>query len=96
MTFFTLACHAQITEVDNMEEVFQFFKDADSNTLAIFDVDMVLVQPKDPAFQMANMKRYSRICKRIMKEIPPDMQMISEKEFEARWQELALEAKQLN
>jgi hypothetical protein len=59
-----------------MEEVFNFFNDPDSKTLAIFDVDMVLVQPSDPAFQMANMKRFSAISKRIMKEVPADKQMI--------------------
>lgn len=37
---------------------------------------MVLVQPSDPAFQMANMKRFSTISKRIMKEIPADKQML--------------------
>lgn len=76
MTLFVFSCHAQITQVNDMEEVFHYFNDADSKTLAIFDVDMVLVQPKDPAFQMANMKRFSTISKRIMKEIPADKQMI--------------------
>lgn len=37
---------------------------------------MVLVQPSDPAFQMANMKRFSAISKRIMKEVPADKQML--------------------
>lgn len=59
-----------------MKEVFDAIKKADSKTLAIFDVDMVLVQPSDPAFQMANMKRYCTVSKRIMKEVPTDKQMI--------------------
>lgn len=70
------SCYAQITQVNNMEEVFNYFNEADSKTLAIFDVDMVLVQPSDPAFQMANMKRFSAISKRIMKEVPADKQMM--------------------
>lgn len=74
LSFFS--CHAQITQVNDMKEVFDAFKEADSKTLAVFDVDMVLVQPSDPAFQMANMKRYSAISKRIMKEVPVDKQMI--------------------
>ena len=80
MTLWVFSCHAHVmspfTQVKDMEEVFQYFKDADSKTLAIFDVDMVLIQPDDPAFQMANMKRFSTISKRIMKEVPPDKQMI--------------------
>lgn len=55
-----------------MKEVINYFNDIDSETLAIFDDDMVLVQPSDPAFQMANMKRFSAISKRIMKEVPAD------------------------
>jgi len=76
MTLSIFACHAQMTQVNDMKEVFDAFKEADSKTLAIFDVDMVLVQPSDPAFQMANMKRYSSVSKRIMKEVPLDKQMI--------------------
>jgi hypothetical protein len=76
MTLSIFSCHAQITQVNDMKEVFNAFSDADSKTLAIFDVDMVLIQPSDPAFQMANMKRFSTICKRIMKEIPADKQMV--------------------
>lgn len=76
MTFSIFACHAQITRVNDMQEVFDALSNADSKTLAIFDVDMVLIQPSDPAFQMANMKRFSAISKRIMKELPADKQMI--------------------
>jgi hypothetical protein len=59
-----------------MEEIFKHFEDADSTTLAIFDVDMVLIQPAEPAFQMANMKRHNSISKRIFREIPKEKQMI--------------------
>ncbi len=76
MTIGTFACYAQIREINDMKEVFDAFNDADSKTLAIFDVDMVLIQPSDPAFQMANMKQYSAICKRIMKEIPTNKHMV--------------------
>ena len=70
------SCHAQITQVNDMEEIFHFFNNADAKTLAIFDVDMVLVQPGDPAFQMPNMKRFSAVSKRIMKEVPANKQML--------------------
>ena len=41
MTLIVVACHAEITQVNDMKEVFEYFADADSKTLAIFDVDMV-------------------------------------------------------
>lgn len=70
------SCFAEIIQVNDMKEVFEHFNNADANTLAIFDVDMVLVQPSDPAFQMANMKRYGTTFKRILKEVPPEKQMM--------------------
>lgn len=76
MTFSWCFCQAEIRELIFMKEIFNYLNDANSETLVIFDVDMVLVQPKDPAFQMANMKRFNLIVKRIMKEIPSDKQMI--------------------
>lgn len=59
-----------------MDDIFKYFNGADSKTLVIFDVDMVLIQPSDPAFQMANMKRYSTISKRIIKEVPEEKLMM--------------------
>lgn len=76
MTLVAFSCHAEIRQVSDMKEVFEYFTEADSKTLAIFDVDMVLVQPSDPAFQMANMKRFGAISKRIMKEVPTEKQMM--------------------
>jgi len=76
LTLCIFTCYGQITQVNNMEEVLSYFKEADQKTLAIFDVDMVLVQPSEPAFQMANMKRFGTISKRILKEIPAEKQMI--------------------
>ena len=76
MAFNIFVCHAQITQVNEMKEVFDALKKGDSKTLVIFDIDMVLVQPSDPAFQMTNMKRYNTVSKQIMKEVPTDTQMI--------------------
>lgn len=76
MTLWIFSCHGAITQVNDMKEIFDLFNTADAKTLAIFDVDMVLVQPTDPGFQMANMKRFSAIAKRIMKEVPADKQML--------------------
>lgn len=76
MAFWIFSCHGEIAQVDDMKEVFDHFNNADSQTLAIFDIDMVLVQPSEPAFQMANIRRYGEISKRIMKEVPAEKQML--------------------
>lgn len=76
MTLTVFLCHAEVTQVNDMKEVFSYFNNADSKTLAIFDVDMVLLQPTDPAFQMANIRRHGNTAKRILKEIPPEKQMM--------------------
>ncbi len=59
-----------------MEEVSHYFNNADSKTLALFDVDLVLVQPSDPAFQMPNIKRFDAIYKRVMKRVPIDKKLL--------------------
>lgn len=75
--FFTSAFgHAEILKVDAMKELFSHFKHADQKTLALFDVDMVLLQPKDPAFQLKNMKRFRSIVKKILEEVPKEKQML--------------------
>jgi hypothetical protein len=76
MTLCIFSCHAQIIQVNDMKEVIDYFNSANSKTLAIFDVDMVLVQPSDPAFQMANMKRFGSVSKRILKDVPAEKQMM--------------------
>ncbi len=75
-SLFSSFCHTEITQVNDMDELIEKFKDADAATLAIFDVDMVLVQPSNPAFQMANMKRFSSIAKSIMNNIPLEKKMV--------------------
>jgi hypothetical protein len=74
--FYISPSQAHITEVCTMQDVLTYFSDADADTLAIFDVDMVLVQPGDPAFHMANMKRFGAIAKQITKEVPKEKQMM--------------------
>jgi len=75
-TLFTAFCHGEIKQVKDMDTLIELFKDADENTLAIFDVDMVLVQPSNPAFQMANIKRFGAIANSIMNDIPLEKKMI--------------------
>ena len=79
--FLTLLCACgmislQAVEMRHMREISISLQDADTDTLVIFDVDMVLVQPQDPAFQMSNIKRHGALAKRIMNDIPSDKLML--------------------
>ncbi len=64
--------YATINKVNTMEEVTRYFANADCDTLIIFDIDMVLIQPSDPAFQMANMVHFRNVAKRISQSIPQE------------------------
>ena len=64
--------YGEIIPVNTMQDALKIFQEADRDTLALFDIDMVILQPRDPAFQMANMKRYSPIVKKIMQQLPAD------------------------
>ncbi len=64
--------HAEISQINTLDEVVKSYKEADQETLALFDIDMVILQPKDPAFQMANMKRFSPICKKVIQQLPSE------------------------
>jgi len=75
-TIISFMCNAEIIPVTTMQEAGKYFEKADSETLVIFDVDMVLVQPENPAFQMKNMKNFGSVSKKIMKSIPEDKKMI--------------------
>jgi hypothetical protein len=59
-----------------MREVIKQLNELTKNDLALFDVDMVLIQPQDPAFQMANMKRYHALVKKIVAQVPDEKQDI--------------------
>lgn len=77
MTLFSvLNCSAEIIQIKDIKQVFNGLQEADQKTLVIFDVDMVLIQPSDPAYQMANIKRYGSIAKKVMNQIPPEKQMV--------------------
>lgn len=69
---FATYAQAEISQVNTMNEVITSFKEADQQTLALFDIDMVILQPQDPAFQMGNMKRFSPICKKVIRELPSE------------------------
>jgi hypothetical protein len=77
MSTLIVTSHAQITQVNTMEEVFSYFTEADSSTLGVFDIDMVLLQTEDPAFQMANMALHRQVAKKVMQELPSEKREIS-------------------
>ncbi len=66
----SLNCYAQIRQVDTMQEIMPHFETADGDTLAIFDIDMVLLQPADSAFQIATIKKYRALAQEIFLTLP--------------------------
>lgn len=56
--------------MNRMQDVLKELETLSEDDLAIFDLDMVVMQPEDPAFQMANMKRFSPICKKVIQLVP--------------------------
>lgn len=60
---------AEIQEVKTMREVSEVMQALEPEDLALFDIDMVLLQPDDPAFQMPNLTRHRTIVKRVLASI---------------------------
>ncbi|MEC7839909.1 MAG: DUF2608 domain-containing protein [Chlamydiota bacterium] len=57
----TLLCQpifGEITQMKNMKQVEALCNQADRDTLVIFDIDMTLTIPTNPALQMPNVKMY--------------------------------------
>jgi hypothetical protein len=69
MIAFTSVGFAEIHQVSKVEEMKNYMEEMTSSDLAVFDVDMVLIHPSDPAFQMANMYRHGKKVKEIMEEL---------------------------
>lgn len=63
-------CYGEIIIAHKLEECMKVFEEADSDTLVLFDIDMVLTQPSDPAFQMPNMKKHKAIVKEVYGQLP--------------------------
>jgi hypothetical protein len=61
--------NADIKQVSTMAEIGIFFEGTSSETLAVFDIDNVLLIPKEPAFQLPNMKKYKDIFKKYTKSL---------------------------
>ena len=58
--------------VDSMKELEIVLERADKDTLVVFDVDMVMTQPKEPAFQMPNLIKYKDILKEKIDTLTPE------------------------
>ena len=59
-----------------MEHVEPYFIESDAQTLALFDIDMVLIQPKEPAFQYYNIEKHKQVAKKILFSMSPDEMQI--------------------
>lgn len=75
--FAVSCCHATIIEVKSFDELMPYFEKANTKTLALFDIDMVLIQPEDPAFQMANMVKFRTIVKESLADLTPEQKDLS-------------------
>ena len=69
---FCLPCFSDIREVSTMQEVANYLETLTEEDLAIFDIDMVLTQPDDPAFQMGTMYQHLPIAQKIIAQVPKD------------------------
>ena len=72
LSIIVTTCYGTITKVDTMQEVMCHFEDADPDTLAVFDIDMVLLQPSDPAFQVPNINYHMESAQRIIRSLPEE------------------------
>lgn len=68
----SLHCFAAIREVSTMEEAATYLKSLNKEDLAIFDIDMVLIQPDDPTFQMATMQSHLSTAQKIIAQVPQE------------------------
>ncbi len=57
--------------VTSMKAIQNIFEQSTKEPLGLFDIDMVLIQPSVPAFQMANMKQHKAIFKTLLEPLTP-------------------------
>lgn len=56
---------AEIIAIKQFDELLMTLKDADKKTMVLMDVDYVLIQPKNPLYQMGTFFRYSTITRNV-------------------------------
>ncbi len=65
-------CQAEIQKISSMQEVKKKFESIHpDHTLGIFDLDLVITIPKNPALQEKNLRLYSKIYQQIMDSMTP-------------------------
>jgi predicted transcriptional regulator YdeE len=62
---------SEIQQTKTVSEVASYMKELCCDDLAVFDVDMVLTHPENPAFQMPNLLRHVKIYKKAMEGSTP-------------------------
>jgi len=62
---------AETKITNSMEEVQTIFAETKGETLGVFDVDMVLIQSSEPAFQMLNMMAHKPLLKSLLESLNP-------------------------
>jgi hypothetical protein len=67
-----VALFSEIKQVGTMKEIAHHFEQLDKKDLAVFDLDDVLVQPDNPASQMANMKKHKEVFIKIIGPLSPE------------------------
>lgn len=67
---FTL--YANVIPLTTWSEAETYFQKANIDAWVVFDVDLVLIQPKDPLFQAKNAKAHFDIMRGVLQTIPPE------------------------
>lgn len=64
-----MTAHAEIREIHSIEEIRPFLVE---DALVIFDVDLVLLETSEPAFQMVNLQKHKKVVREIMGPLSPE------------------------
>jgi len=62
---------AEFKTISSIDQAKPFLEKADKNTLVIFDVDYVLTQPADPAYQMKTILHHKKAWARMYERLTP-------------------------
>jgi hypothetical protein len=68
-----LSAKESFQEVHSFAEMGSYFDEAGEKSLVIFDIDLVLLMPAEPALQMPNMIRHREMITRLFKSHPPEV-----------------------
>ncbi len=68
--FYTSVCLGQTVTLSSWKELAPYLEDADASVWVVFDIDLVLIQPASPAFQMAHCGHYPQMIPDILATMP--------------------------